>query len=654
MSHEITPSSIEQHEGEYTQAAEKAATFLSDQVPVLSRLTGLNVDVSVGSGWATDLETGSFTIDPSYFADKGYSADHIVHTTMHELMAHVRDAVRDPVHAARQVEFTRTQDKQLAKARHLFNNILTDIHGDKLTGELLPAMKEIGVDIYSTRLFPLEQDGKPVDYASLPMHIQLMYKIIRQEMVPGSDTPVRSEVDAAITRLRDYEGSGFDAIAYLTTPNKKLPGSDRFDQQLAVIWPEYEQLLELDKQETEERKQQQSGESSEQQDGQSSEQNEQSQPQNGESQDSQSSEQRGEPQNSEAQPGDSGGLFDKAYDDYFENKHPEPMSHEEHEKLDKAIKNAAKKEREKQYNDTKTPEQRAQDEERQRQRQLDKTLREQTGHSLAEHRAYDAEMAKWPNEIEHMREVFRSVLSEVVATRRGLSRRAHTDGDLLDPRRLAQTITDIKSGVPEPKAFQRYERVRGRTELVGKTDYIFVFDCSQSMQGKPAQAAAASAVIMLEALAGMERDIKATEEEHGISLDDFDIRTGLYAFGTEAKCLKELSSSLSDRERIDAYQACQQDMGGTSDFLALEAITALPVDADRKRVVIVVSDGESHDKNRARQAIDKLRRDGAFVYGIALGSRDAEQLYAPHAKFITRPSELPETLQTFIEETVGG
>lgn len=624
-----TPST-ELPPSEHEQAVADAAEFVREQLPVISRLTGLNVGVEVGQGWVTDLKTGDFTVDPSFFVEHNYSAKHSIYATLHELMAHVRDAIRDPVYAARQREFTSTKDRPLAEARHIFSNILTDIYGNKLTHALLPAMKDVGADIYETRLFAPEHPGEPVDYTQQePMHLQFLYKIIRQEMIPDSNTLTRPEVDEAIKRLRDYEGSGFDVIAYLTDPGTKISGSDRFDQQLVTIWPEYDQLLELDKQEAEQKKQEQQQGSQSGEPGESSEQSEQE-------------------QNSQPQDAGENGPFEDAYRDYFENKHPEPMSEEEHDKLDKAIKDAAKEERRKQHDKTKTPEERARD----REHQLNKTLREQTGHGLSEHRAYDTELAKWSNSIEHMREVFRSVLNEVVATRRGLSRRAHSDGDVLDPRRLAQTITDIKSGVPEPEAFQRYERVRGRTELIGKTDYIFAFDCSRSMTGEPAQAAAASAVIMLEALAGMERDIKDAEEQHGINLEDFDIRTGLYAFGSKAICLKEISSGLSDRERIDAYQACQTDMGATSDFLALEAIATLPAETERQRIVIVISDGISNDVIRAQNAIKKLRDSGTFVFGVALGSQKAEALYAPHAKLITNPDELPETLQTFIEETV--
>lgn len=63
---------------ECQSALDKAASFLRDQIPALCQLTGMDVNVAVGKGWATDLETGSFTINPSFFIEKGYSADHSV------------------------------------------------------------------------------------------------------------------------------------------------------------------------------------------------------------------------------------------------------------------------------------------------------------------------------------------------------------------------------------------------------------------------------------------------------------------------------------------------------------------------------------------------------------------------------------------------
>lgn len=596
-------------------ALDKAASFLRDQIPALCQLTGMGVNVAVGKDWSTDLKTGSFTIDPSFFIEKGYSADHCVFATLHELMAHVRDVKHDPVFAARQRAFIMgSKNPQERQARQIFNNILTDVHGNKQIMNMLPAMREVGADLYDNRLFPTERDSEPVDYTKEPMHLQFLYKIIRQEMIPGSETPVRQEVDEAIDQLRNFQGGQIDLISFLTDPNakgsddKKMSGNDRFDYWLTQIWPRYEKLIELDKQEAKDN----------QQDSDS--------PQND----------TGEQDNNP---------FSDAYTDYFDNRHPEPLSPEEHEKIHKTIKKANQDKR----RESVTPEQR----EHNRQREADRRYREQTGHSLREKEKYNSEVRRFRKQIGHMRQVFRSILDEVIATRRGLSRRAHQDGDVLDPNRLAQTVADIKSGVA-PEAFQRYEAIRGRTELSCKTDYFFVFDCSGSMAGKSAQSAASCAVIMLEGLASMERDIRKMEKEQNIDLSDLSVRTALYTFGSSSVCHKPLSSSLNDKQRLDTYAAITAaDAGDTADYLALQEIAGLRRDHDRQRIVIVVTDGESSDRNAAYAAINQLRRDqNTVVYGVSIGSIAAEQLYAPNAKFIDDPKDLPNILQSFIETTI--
>lgn len=608
-------------------ALDKAASFLRDQIPALCQLTGMSVNVAVGKGWATDPETGSFTIDPSFFTEKGYSADHCAFATLHELMAHVRDVKRDPVFSARQDAFVNSsKNPQERQARQIFNNILTDIHGNKQIMNMLPAMSEVGADLYDNRLFPTERDSEPVDYTKEPMHLQFLYKIIRQEMIPGSETPVRQEVDETIDQLRNFQGGQVDLISFLTDPGardsngKRLSGSDRFDYWLTQIWPKYESLIELDKQEAKNSQQQNSSQ--------------------------QTDSDTNKRQNSDSsQSSNSDNPFTDAYADYFDNKHPEPLSPEEHEKIHKIIKKANQEKR----HETMTPEQR----ERARQIATGRRYREQTGHSLREKEKYNSEVRRFRKQINQMRQVFRSILDEVVATRRGLSRRAHQDGDVLDPNRLAQTVADIRSGVA-PEAFQRYEAIRGRTELSCKTDYFFVFDCSGSMAGKSAQSAASCAVIMLEGLASMERDIRKLEKEQNIDLSDLSVRTALYTFDSSSVCHKPLGSSLNDKQRLDTYAAVSAaDAGGTADYLALQEIAGLRRDHDRQRIIIVVTDGESNDRNAAYAAINRLRRDqNTVVYGVSIGSIAAEQLYAPNAKFIDDPKDLPNILQSFIETTI--
>ena len=611
-------------------ALNKAGEFLHNQIPSLCHLTGMDVRVAVGEGWATNPETGSFTIDPSFFIEKGYSADHCVFATLHELMAHVRDIKRDPVFSARQNAFIMSsKDPQEQQACSIFNNTLTDIHGNKQIMNMLPVMRKVGANLYDNRLFPTERDGEIVDYTNIPMHLQFLYKIIRQEMIPGSETPVRQEVDEAIDQLRNFQGGQIDLTSFLTDPGargsngKKLSGSDRFDYWLTQIWPKYEALMKLDKQEAKDAQQQNN--------------NQQTNSNTTEQQDTDPSQNDNTKQDSNP--------FADAYADYFDNKHPEPFSPEEHEKIHNAIDKAAQEKR----HETMTPEQR----ERARQIAADRRYREQTGHSLVERQRYDDEIQRFHKQITEMRTVFQSILNEVVASRRGLSRRSHQDGDILDPNRLAQTVVDIKSSIA-PEAFQRYETVRGRAELNCKTDYFFVFDCSGSMGGAPAQAAASCAVIMLEGLAGMERDIRQLEEQQSIDLSDLSVRTSLYTFGSNATCHKPLGSSLNDKQRLDTYTAIvAANADGTADYLALQEIADLPRSQDRQRIIIVVTDGQSNNPGAAQAAISQLRRDqNTVVYGVSIGSAAAEQLYAPNARLVNDPKDLPNVLQSFIETTI--
>jgi von willebrand factor type A domain len=159
---------------------------------------------------------------------------------------------------------------------------------------------------------------------------------------------------------------------------------------------------------------------------------------------------------------------------------------------------------------------------------------------------------------------------------------------------------------------------------------------------------------MLEGLAGMERDIRQLEQQQSIDLSDLSVRTSLYTFDDTAICHKPLSNNLNDKQRLDTYAAITAAYaGGTADYLALQEIAHLPHDQDRQRIIIVVTDGASNNPDAAQAAISQLRRDqNTVVYGVSISSDDAEQLYAPNAKRINDPKDLPNVLQSFIETTI--
>jgi hypothetical protein len=211
----------------------------------------------------------------------------------------------------------------------------------------------------------------------------------------------------------------------------------------------------------------------------------------------------------------------------------------------------------------------------------------------------------------------------------------------------------MRTGTNEPEIFRDYEKKKGEIQSFGKTDYVFLFDVSGSMrQGQKSEATCASAVIGLEGLAAMQRDIEEAEASHNMDLE-LDIRTAIYTFGDHTDCLKPLSTHIKPKERLDAYDALSHPNGNsTYDFLGLEEINQIPTDDDRRQILIVVSDGQSDDSARARRSIDTLRGKGWFVYGISIGSDAAEHLYRPTAKRVDNPEKLPETIQKFIETTI--
>lgn len=263
--------------------------------------------------------------------------------------------------------------------------------------------------------------------------------------------------------------------------------------------------------------------------------------------------------------------------------------------------------------------------------------------------------------IERMRGVWAEVIVERIAYRAAPDRLPREDGDTLHTESLAGVIADVHAGVPHPHAFvKRRARVR-RTRRTGSTDYVLLIDRSASMQGIAAEAAADAALIMLEALAGAERDVAFAEATAGISLD-LDIRTSLIVFDAVVETVKPLSRGLDDAVRRHMVAAIKSPRGSTNDAAALaEAGAQLGLGRsrsgavasgdglERRRIVIFVGDGGSNDPVSASMELARLHRAGVQVYGIGIRSDDVMQRFAPTSRRIDDPRDLPGVLQELIE-----
>ncbi len=280
--------------------------------------------------------------------------------------------------------------------------------------------------------------------------------------------------------------------------------------------------------------------------------------------------------------------------------------------------------------------------------------------------------------IERMRKVWEHVILERVTPVQVPGRNAYPEGDSLVSEALASAVAEALSGVARPDAYRQRERRLRRAHRAGSTDYVLLIDRSASMSGPVARAAADAVLIMLEALAGAERDARHAERLAGISLE-LDIRTALIMFDAEAHVVKPLSGGLDDEVRRAVHAATSTPGGATNDSAALNAAAeqlgiSLPralsdtsIDTigqsvgrtfagtdrggvQRRRIVIVLSDGGSNDEIAATHALRRLRAAGVRVHGVGVGSDEIVRRYAPTSSRIDDPRAIADALHQLVED----
>ncbi|MBL3686931.1 VWA domain-containing protein [Leucobacter zeae] len=279
--------------------------------------------------------------------------------------------------------------------------------------------------------------------------------------------------------------------------------------------------------------------------------------------------------------------------------------------------------------------------------------------AITEYRARADDLA---DAIERMRDVWSRVIAERVGTRAALSRDARPEGESLATERLAGAVAEARAGVRRPAAFRERVHRRRRTRRAGSTDYVLLVDRSASMSGPAAEAAADAMLIMIEALAGVERDILHAERAGGVDLE-LDIRTALIVFDAEAHVVKPLSHGLDDAARRAVHSAIRSPRGSTNDAAALRAAGAqlgvgasaseartAPDGLQRRRIAILVGDGGTSDPLAAAVELRRLRDAGVAVHGIGIGDDDIVARYAPSGRRLDDPRGLAETLRELVAD----
>lgn len=624
-----------------------------EELRAVGALLGITVTVTDGLAWelvrpeggAPELRAGL-----GWYAARGHGTDEAVALALLQLWEGVRGELRAPDRARRA--------RSIVSARPTTAPLVSAVTRLQAAAELLAAMPGLRL-----RLAAALERGLPEGLAEQPRHLQWAAVLLRAGLGAGAVPVGEAGVDAAVGEewraLQRLGAGGLDPLRRVLAPDAERHPLERFERALALLLPPYERLLARDARErglglgealdgavaqeheggaaTDDFGAAGSGDSG----GEPEPGGEGSDAEGGDAVAPGADDARARPgegrQNAEG-----ADLFAAEQAGFMSSYLATPLPAEG--ALVQAVVELAVEAEAAERRD---------DAAREATREAAGAQGSGGGLAAADYRSRASELAA---AVERMREVWARVIAERVARVRTIGRRAVPEGETLDQQSLASALAEARAGVQRPAAFLRRESRPRRTRRAGSTDYVLLVDRSASMQGRPAAAAADAALVMLEALAGVERDIAHAEERQGIELD-LDIRTGLVLFDAEAELVKPLSRGLDDAVRLRMVAGIRSPRGSTNDGAALrlaaEQLGLLGEPAgdgrERRRVVIVVSDGGSNDEAASARELRRLRSAGAGVHGIGIGSDEVVRRYAPSSRRVDDPRDIAEAIQQLVE-----
>ncbi|MGB4076203.1 MAG: vWA domain-containing protein [Minisyncoccia bacterium] len=255
---------------------EEMGALLASHGPLFSTFAeDVSLTFTPSNFFAIDLEKGIVHFDLSWFAEQNYSKEQVVWAAFHEL-SHFRDLAKDPKRMFENFEYIKrcakrtsvkisARVKELGKTpnptaaeqmayeiHHTFFNILDDIFVNNLVSERAPVYepkKEGGKlvrDLYRRKLFP------GTDYRAKPRHLQLMYALLRQEMVPDEKIMLSEEVSEILEKTRiTHEKKHYTLREFVDAflkPQSKADtrAGERYRFIKKYIEPLFDQVLEKD------------------------------------------------------------------------------------------------------------------------------------------------------------------------------------------------------------------------------------------------------------------------------------------------------------------------------------------------------------------------------------------------------------------------
>lgn len=598
-----------------------------------------------------DLERGEVNLAVQWFAERGFSHGQILWATLHEL-EHFRDMADDPKgvmgnfdsmraqvkktalmilekwqrqFSASDPEFINTLDKHLPidpqepdkgtmnaieqaafQIHHTFYSVFDDAYVNNGVARRAPRYEpgtQGGDEVYALyhdKFFP------KTDYTELPRHLQFLYKLLREEMVPDETVQICDDVAAALERVIAFQGKEYMAkeiVEHFIMPrgNRDTRAGERYFVLQKTLEPIWSELLRTDLDEWYPLKPLQ-----------------------------RPPQRKGKPELGEdSQQG--GNPFDSDYQD-FEDANPDQFSPEnvrdwinktEYDKKKQEAAQAAKKTEE-----NKTAAEKA------------KNAQERIDEVWCEKHDVNPEVLKRFREIEAGVTPYLEGLSKlwqriIFGSMRKMERETagyFRTGTELDIAEVIRKWPEIQKG--DPAEVEVMRKTVSKERLIQCPELIrvrLVGDMSGSMKTEKIHVLQQCFVLLLSSIREFETYLNLTRSQTRTKLE---VDTEGWIFGDNAKKVKKLrsESGIEDEqvEIVKIFEHLKSAMGNTYDDKALKRIfeEIQPEERDRiaeekiMEMVFEITDGGSSDAAAARKAVDDLESINVITRAFQIGETD--------------------------------
>lgn len=687
----------------------------------------IQIDPSLQTSMAIDLQNmdnPTVIINPKRIKDEfQYTDDEIVLDLAHELwhfkeqreMLHHSDGTKQEQQRQKRLE----EKWPLATSYHELENVLRDIYvnNNAILPENLPVLKNTLYTNYRDKMFPwtdylqnpvYNEKKEIIAHQPLPKHLQFLYTLIRESMVPDQPCTIDPEVRKLIQRLKR------NGVLTKSTTGELYT---RLQNMREYVEPMYGKLLEEDKKnEQKSKKNESKNQKSDQQQGQSD--SSQSSQSSQESSDTnqpkqwpkqnpswqkkpsknikerikdilQWNKQDQDPQewnNQESSPSsnttpapskDENNQPKNPFDEYYQNM-PKPhnlleelLSPEDKKKLEEALQTI--------YDEKHSPKDREtlELENRVKNMWIQPSQKDIFQDAVKQLRAYDKFLQQLENVkdpktgetiIEEIEHIFEKIKSHRLKPRYRTKWPVDIEhGYRLYAWALGTGLAEIQSGNLNPEMFELDIKHENPDNFIGKFDVTIVADGSGSMsQNNKNRYQKISVLLILEWLKRLHDKLERENKDlkQGV---EFTTEGTMFCGSWSVAQFKAPGNDFLDAERLQAYKTLNYQNGNTNDFDALHQIMENIQKASQeyqedikagktKKIVIVLSDWWSDSDQTMKNEIKILRERGVLVYGIGItdswspiinlfASRNKEQWFGQVCK---KPEDLAQVIKELL------